>query len=272
MEDLTFAAALRVLQAEAGKYAQPCEPITLELNQIKTATAVFQPRDVEAVWLATESHVRVLAEAIKENGAAAFDPLVVWWSGSHWYVIDGHHRLMAFKKAKADHPKLRIDAVPVAVFAGTLNEAVTQSVALNSKDKLPMRKEDKLERAWKLVSLGELTKDQIHHATTISDGTIATMRRKLRELLEREVDPLEWTWVDAKNDQRTVKRDDDWIEKQAQDWVRRFVKAFGRELIDQPQVAARALELYSDRLPLELIRHWPEEAREWFDEEGESEF
>lgn len=274
MGDLTFAEALRHLRAEAGKLPQPGEPMQLALDSIKTATAVFQPRDVEAAAaaLASDSHVKVLAEAIKDNGASAFDPLVVWWSGSHWYVIDGHHRLIAFKKVKADHPKLRINAAPVAVFAGTLNEAIKQSVERNSKDKLPMRKDDKLESAWKLVSMGGMTKDQIHRATTISERTIATMRKKLRELVDRNIDPLDWTWLEAKNEQRDIKVDDDWIEKQAHDWMRRFLKLFGRKLIEQPQIAARALELYSDRLPVELIRYWPDEARAMLAEEAESEF
>jgi hypothetical protein len=58
----------------------------------------------------------------------------------------------------------------------------------------------------------------------------------------------------------------------AQDWVRRFVKLFDKKLIEQPAIAARALELYSARLPLELVRFWPDEAQQVVDEEAQAEF
>lgn len=264
--ELSFADALSLLMAEAERQPQPSTPARLALRDMRTAEAVFQPRDVNAAWLASESHVKLLVDAVKENGAEAFDPLTVWWSGAAWYVIDGHHRLMAFRQVKEG------SAVPVSVFTGPLHSAITRSVALNSKDKLPMRKEDKLERAWKLVCLGGLTKAEIHAATTISTRTIASMRQKCKQLLERGHRPLEWDWRDAKQDNQTVAPDDSWAEKLAQDWVRRLVKAFDKKLIEQPGIAARALELYSDRLPLELARLWPDAARTAVEEENELEF
>jgi hypothetical protein len=264
--ELSFAEAFRLLLAEAERQPQPSPPVRLALGEIRTVEAVFQPRDVDAAWLASESHVKVLVDAVRENGAEAFDPLTVWWSGAAWYVIDGHHRLMAFREVK------QVSAVPVSVFTGPLHSAITRSVALNSKDKLPMRKEDKLERAWKLVCLGGLTKAEIHAATTISTRTVATMRQKRKELVERGNTPLEWEWRDAKQDKQAVIPDDSWAEKLAQDWVRRLVKAFDKKFIEQPGIAARALELYSERLPLELARLWPDAARKAVEEENELEF
>jgi hypothetical protein len=167
---------------------------------------------------------------------------------------------MAFRRVQDERAKPKIDTVPVKVFAGTVNEAIAQSAILNSKDKLPMRKADKLERAWKLVCLEGMTKRQIHEATTIATRTVATMRDKRRKLIEREMDPLDWTWEDAKADQRSS-YDENWEERQAREWVQRFVKHFGKKLVQQPEIAARALELYSDRLPLELVRCWPDEAK-----------
>ncbi len=212
--------------------------------------------------------MKLLIDAVKDSKAAAFDPLTVWWSGTGWYVIDGHHRLEAFRKVQVDYPKLKIENVPVTVFVGTLYEAIAQSVALNSKDKLPMRKADKLERAWKLVCLDDgMTKTHIHNATTISERTVATMRKKRADLIERGEEPLEWSWLDALRDQRPDDHGEDWQEQQAQQWVRRFVKEFGTKLADQPEIAARALQLYSGRLPLELVRCWPDEVQTVVEEE-----
>lgn len=272
MQELTFSEALQQLRKDAGHEAQPGQPTELPLNAIATVAVLFQPRDVDAAWLATDSHVKALTEAVKNKGADVFDPLTVWWSGKQWYLIDGHHRLMALRKAKAEHPKLKFDAVRVTVFTGNLHEAIAQSAALNAKDKLAMRKEDKLERAWKLVCLDEATKSQIQDATTISEGTVATMRRRRKELAERGDDPLDWSWLDAKSDKPPAAPDDDWVEAQARNWVRRLAKAFHTKLIDQPEIAARALELYSDRLPLELVRLWPAARDQVLEEEREAEF
>lgn len=82
MPVLTFAETLGRLREEADHTPQPCDPQRLPLNEIKTAEVVFQPRDTDAAWLATDSHVKVLAEAVKERANDAFDPLTVWWSGS----------------------------------------------------------------------------------------------------------------------------------------------------------------------------------------------
>lgn len=266
---MQFSKTLAQLRKENGRAPQPKQASHLALKQIKTAEGVFQPRNINETYLASDGHVKLLVDAVKQNGAAAFDPLTVWWSGSNWYVIDGHHRLMAFETALRDQPNLKIESVPVAVFAGSLNEAIIQSVALNAKDKLPMRKADKLERAWKLVCLDDgMSKRQIHDATTIAERTIATMRTRRKEIVERGEKPLEWAWSDVLADKRPEQYDETWEEKQAQDWVRRFVKEFGTKLVDQPEIAARALKLYSDRLPLELVRCWPEEASEVAEEEN----
>jgi len=272
LELLTFAETLTRLRGEAGHAIRPGEPNRLPLTNIKTAEVVFQPRDIQAAFLATDGHVKGLAEAVKEGGADAFDPLTVWWSGRGWYVIDGHHRLMALRKVQRERSGSKIETVPVTVFTGTLNDAISQSAALNSKDKLPMRKADKLERAWKLVCLDGMTKKQIHEATTISGRTIATMREKRRGLLAREEQPLEWFWKDVLADQRPTNHDEEWEERQAREWMERFVKAFGTKLAEQPEIAARALRLYSERLPIELVRQWPEEARAISDEVEAEEF
>ena len=268
MEEITYADMLRAIQPEADRYPQPSpEPSRLPLGALRVAEPLFQPRDIQAAYLATDSHIKVLVDAVKENGEKAFDPLTVWWSGAGWYVIDGHHRLMAFRKEK------RVEAVPVTVFVGSINDAIRQSVSLNSRDKLPMRKDDKLERAWKLVCLDAgLTKGDIHSDTTISERTVTTMRQKRKDLIARGDDPLDWSWREAKKDDRTINPDEDWVEEHAKDWMRRIVKAFGKKFVEQPQIAARALELYSERLPLELVRFWPDAAQQVVEEEAEAEF
>jgi hypothetical protein len=39
-------------------------------------------------------------------------------------------------------------------------------------------------------------------------------------------------------------------------WARRLAKTFGKRLATNPDLAARALELYSEKLPEKLHEHW----------------
>jgi len=263
-DELTFVDSLAALRSEAGTKAMPAIPSRLPLSQIRFATAVFQPRNIDVAFLASDSHVKSLSEAIKNTESHDLDPVTIWWGGASWYVIDGHHRVEAYRMALTSDSKLRIDNIPVTAFAGTVNEAIRRAAALNSKDKLPMSKTDKLERAWKLVCLDDdWTGDEIRDDTSISIRTIATMRGEKRRL---EADPeggavLALSWEEVKRALNKELPKDGWEEKLAIEWQKRLVKLFGTKLAQQPEIAARALELYSERLPQELIRQWVEEVR-----------
>ncbi|MEW6640648.1 MAG: ParB N-terminal domain-containing protein [Pseudomonadota bacterium] len=234
---------------------------------------MFQPRNVHDAFLASDGHINTLAEAVKDGGVDVFDPLLVWWSGQAWYVIDGHHRLDAIRQAHDDRPKLGITDVPVKVFSGSLDDAIAQSVARNSKDKLPMKQADKLESAWRLIALNSaMTKDQLRDVTSVSLRTIANMRKKRRELVDQGLDPMGLSWLDVKAGQNSQNPDEGWIERQARDWMEKLVKAFGKKLREQPEIAARMLELYSETLPRELVRFWPDEVQSEADDLRELEF
>lgn len=244
-------------------------PERLPIDELAVCAPVFQPRDVETAWLATSSHISTLAEAARNNPLNALEPLTIWWSGKAWFVIDGHHRLAAYKQALEKDKKLKIRSVPVVVFQGTLAEAVRESVLCNSRDKLPMRKGDKLERAWKLVCVDESwTREQISEATGVSVRTVANMRATMKELKGTpDADLLGTSWEEAKRGSYEGERDEKWEQKLAIDWQKRLVRAFDKKFAEQPRIAARALELYSERLPHELIRSWSDELREVLQEE-----
>ena len=135
-----------------------------------------------------------------------------------------------------------------------------------------MSKDDKLERAWKLVCLNNgWTREQIRDATSVSLRSIANMRSRRKLLLENGEfeNLLDITWNIAKSDKREITIDDEWKEKMAISWQKRLVKAFSKEFAVHPEIAARALQLYSERLPAMLIREWPDEVREIMEEEPE---
>lgn len=167
------------------------------------------------------------------------------------------------------------------MFCGTVRQAAQEAIELNSRDKLPMRKTEKLEAAWRLVVLDDgLSKAEITRLTTIANGTVGNMRKVLEDLKgQHAAAPMEidefsgeeskppfqcrLTWAQAKalggnRAEYDPARDDAIIEE----WADKLRKAFGRKWGQRPQLAARAIEKYSPRLPAKLIEAWEEDALE----------
>ena len=65
--------------------------------------------------------------------------------------------------------------------------------------------------------------------------------------------------------------DDRWMEKQAHDFAKRLAKTFGTKLAKNPAISARAIELYSEKLPMRMLEFWRDEVaakvEEWDNEE-----
>ncbi|WP_394374059.1 ParB N-terminal domain-containing protein [Nitratireductor aquimarinus] len=219
------------------------------------ASVIFQPRE-----LFSDRHVRTLLAAIRAQDGRPLDPITVWHSGKDWYVIDGHHRLEAYYKFNEESPRRRILHVPVKAFTGSLAEAVCKSAEANSKDKLPMRQEDKSNVAWRLVCLQDsaLTGKGIARASGVSRRTVQTMRAALRTLItDRQTDELiNLTWSSAKrlaSNQPVEDWDEDADEKQGAIWAERLGHQFGKSFAANPEAAAFALLYYSPDLPQRLV-------------------
>jgi hypothetical protein len=265
---------LQALQAELASGKPPPHPLPdeLPLKDIRLADAVFQPRTFDGTRAESAEHVNTLKDAIKNSPEGVIEPLVVWWSGKHWLVLDGHHRLKAYRQLLRERHYARPPLIPVEAYPGTLNQAIARAVELNSRDKLPMTKEDKAERAWKLVALNDPTfsRDAIARATGMSDRTVGNMREARKRFLSEQPDsePLDWTWAQIKAGRIKPDRDDDWVEQEATRWSQRLIREFGPKIGQNPTILARALEITAKRLPKRLISEWIDEAREVVAEEG----
>ena len=167
----------------------------LPLDRIHVAEEVLQWR------LATEDvggktgHTLALAQALEDN-KKGLDPLVVWWGGSRFYLIEGHHRLAAYRTAKWSKP------VPVIEFQGTLEEARLHALGGNVKDKLRMTGTEKSEAAWKLIKekdrlfrgLKETKQvEEIATRATRGESTVWLMIKVWRAIQEQGADE-DMTW------------------------------------------------------------------------------
>jgi hypothetical protein len=81
------------------------------------------------------NHVQILEDALEED--AELDPIAVRFDGESYWVVDGFHRLLAYKRKERD-------VIPAIVSEGTKRDAILASVGANADHKnLPRTRADK---------------------------------------------------------------------------------------------------------------------------------
>jgi hypothetical protein len=168
-----FGAAVRAAQKQLDATTErpaPGQQVALAVNEIETRTELFQPRGFYmGVYELDNSFVSKLKREIGIRGE--LDPVLVIKLGTAWVVVDGHHRLDAYKRFGWKEP-LTCDW-----FGGNVHEAVDESVRRNSVLKLQMDQPDRLEQAWKRTVLHWGSKADVRKLCGVSDGLVAMMRR-----------------------------------------------------------------------------------------------
>lgn len=238
----------------------------LPIADIRMVPEIFQPRGQGQNAVSDEFHVEELAQQLSLKLETGLDPIVVFWSGREWLLVDGHHRLAAYKESEewGDKP------VPVSPFKGSLQSALVESVGLNSKVYLQFDQQDRLDAAWRLLCLGEPKADEVITATGVSRRQVFKMKRRQREILEAfpentKAGLAEYTWRQARGLNlegltELPERDEDWERKLAADWKRRLQKTFGNKITKNPEAFAMALRQLNSGLPAMLM-----ETHEWSD-------
>jgi hypothetical protein len=153
--------------------------------------------------------------------------------------------------------------IPVHVFEGSLTQARVQSCRANSRDKLAMSREDKSNVAWRLVVTTSLSKRQLMEVANVSEGLIASMRRAKDQLQHESVSVLvEMSWKEARLHAQGIEFTneetdyEDYAQQEAVKLATRFRKVFGDRLGKNPDITARALELYDSSLPRQMTPTW----------------
>src|SRR5262245_47120804 len=245
--ELTFrdegVSAFEGMNAERGALGEFLR--ALRTYELCVADRVFQWRLPKKNWFEDERHTQELVRVISEH-KKPLDPILVTAIGKKFYVVDGHHRVDAYSTVGWTRP------VPVEYFEGSLNEARVEAFKRNSKNKLSMTREDKLEGAWRLVKEGEHTQVQIAAITTVAVRTISTMGSTLRKYGER-VAKLPWSRARGfkLSDEEEIPHED-WMEREAQKLAKQLLRNVGPRFVKSPDITARALEIISPAFPAAL--------------------
>ncbi|ESY97720.1 ParB/Srx family N-terminal domain-containing protein [Mesorhizobium sp. LNHC209A00] len=256
--------ALEFIRSALDKHGStpptPNTDLSLNRKEISMMAEIFQPRDLDRMYVADKRHIASLADAIGRNASKPhyLDRITVWWGGDRWYVIDGHHRLEAYA-ARAVR-----DAIPCRAFAGSLDDAMAFSGLANSKDRLPMSKTDKLNYAWRLELLTDLSKTKIAQASSCAKRTVANMRIVKAALLSDPENCLEdllvWGWKRCDALARGITFDasnydhDEAITRRADIYRDRLYKALGNKPHTDPEAFALALLRSDERFPAALMQ------------------
>lgn len=257
-------------QIDAGNPEPDVKPERLAMNDIRECPEVFQHRSGNLAQ--SQAHIRELVRVLRTRDGKPFDPISVFWVGDGWCCIDGHHRMEAYREVGHQGP------IPVRVFSGTIEQAMARALQNNARDKLPMGREEKSNAAWRLVIATKLSKAIISRAAGVSERTVAYMRDAVRKITasdpEQALDVLTWRQADRLSQGLEPSQDvgsEDWIEREAEKVALSLQKNFKDRLARQPEVFARAIEIYDSRL-LERLREWLGTPEEDTEEDAESDF
>lgn len=257
MSLLTAKQALKK-QIEEGHPQPIANPTKLPIASIGELPEVFQHRT--PLEHHSSCHVKELAKALRSG--QPLTAITVFWAGSEWLCIDGHHRLNAYRSIGWKK------SVPVFAFIGSIDQAICRA-AKNSYDKLAMHRGEKANAAWRLVVATSLSKAQIVHSANVSDGSIAHMRRVHKYLQTREPgrDLSLICWEEARRERSGEEKVNvDWDARQqaeAQQFANTLAKAFGKRAQERLEAFADALEIYNPRLRSFLSSYWRSEADEF---------
>lgn len=232
-----FAAALDALRRLFSASPEPPEePSHLPQEELLELPHVFQIRDQEVA----ERHVVDLMKVLSIH--KTIDPIKVWRCGHAVIVIDGHHRLEAYRRWNRKAP------VPVSFFRGNVEQAIEFAEAANNKAKLSLTLRERTNYAWKLVvnaeKLGNPSKVQIIKRSNIGKGTVDNMRKVFKGLGPRAAQFTEWKealeeWQRT-NTGEAREIDEAWLEAQAMAIVDRLGATYGKTLAKRPEVTAKA--------------------------------
>lgn len=256
---------LEEVSANTGNASASSMPSSLALEAIEAIPELFQPRNGMS-----EKHISDLAKAIENFGE--LEPILVFRAGSRNIVIDGHHRLEAYRVAK------HADAVPVRFFSGSVADAVLEAGSANTKVKLPMSSAERQDFAWRLVVVGKYTKPDIARASGTSTSQVGVMRSARTKLGDEASSYARW-WEARKaangvSDQMSDDDREQWKEQEAQRYADQLAEMFSTRFARHPEIAARALDTYFGRMLPQLFAELrgyvsEEEAAEGDDEDND---
>jgi len=223
----------------------------IALSDLEVKPSLFQFRETgggthSPDFYRSKTHIKNLSKPLR-NPEIELDPITIaWinqsWSMGMWTVIEGHHRLEAYKFHNRCH-------IPCVIFEGDRLEIVLQALSSNYKDKLPMTQSEKLDAQWTIFvgmqNLQYRTKTLLDIGT--APGTLQKFREHERGIKRQGEKPQHFTWREAKrfikgiNNMNEAQYDENELVKR---WAQDMYNKFGDTARNSPHVFGDALKQY----------------------------
>ncbi|WP_082552692.1 ParB N-terminal domain-containing protein [Methylobacterium sp. Leaf456] len=206
-----------------------------------------------------EEHARELIRTVRAVGGA-LAPVLVVPIGEKFYLVDGHHRIIAYRSMEW------IRSVPVEYFEGSLYEAKLEALNRNVKSQLPLSTSEKSEAAWELVRDNKLAVRVISKQTSISERTVKSMRKAVKTLGAEAASEI--TWAEARR--RDWKSDEDYDpdaakREKAERVAAAILRNTGVSIRRDPRILADALEIIDSNIPNWMILNWSDRVKPLMD-------
>ena len=239
------------LMRNTGRETQSGEAIyNVSLNLITTNEDALQPRrelthSHDGASYQRKNHVAQLRKPLLDP-KKDLDPIVIAWAkdettatntGYSWVVVDGHHRLGAYRTTKGRK------TIPAIVFEGSPTQVVLRAISGNNRDKLAMTPKEKLSTGWSIfvAMAGKKRQSITVQELGISRGSVQNFRKQFR-LIAADIasGKLEDTtignyeWPEARNYPDTY--GGDWEEAEDEAYIaglaEKLFKTFGHTLMN----------------------------------------
>lgn len=223
----------------------------IALSDLQVRPFLFQFRETgedthSSDFFRSKTHIKNLSKPLR-NPETELDPITIAWislslSEGMWTVIEGHHRVEAYKS----HNRRLI---PCVIFEGDRVETVLQALSSNLKDKLPMTQSEKLDAQWTIFvgmqNLQYRTKTLLDIGT--APGTLQKFREHERVLKWHGEKSQKFTWREAKrfikgiNNMKEAQFDENELAKR---WAQDIYNKFGDTARNSPSVFGDAIKMY----------------------------
>lgn len=159
-------------------------PSELDLAQICESAPIFQVRYDSLAFAPGHSarHIEVLSKVLRSG--ELLDPVTVAAFGNEWYLLDGHHRLEAYRTVGWSQPVPVKAATSATRGRERVQWAADLSLAENRKDRLNISAADKQDAAWRKVLQDAGSISAISAACGVSTRQVSNMREVKSALLE----------------------------------------------------------------------------------------
>ena len=187
-----ISATVSVFQMEHAHENNTARPTKVPLGSIVTAQEHFQPK-LKTINQPHNTTLVKLKEVIRDGRRENIPALVVYGSEDQPIIVDGHHRLLAYRDQLSEDTE-----VSVEWFDGTYIEATAACLSLNDESKRCVYHSEKLSHIWRAMArlardgalwdadgswLPEHSQQRMaQRFAPTSKSTIKNMRRKLTQL------------------------------------------------------------------------------------------